>query len=253
METAKKNIEIPLEFRTACLLNNVGMDEVLQAFVDHVSVYCFMGGGPLKAYSNATATLSSYNDKNSNSSQKPKTSMYKPKTKSALALKAIKQLIALSMDKSKTERVKLKGSRKLVDMLYRSVEQYTKCPEHLFLDVDIKVVFPKEFRLVCEIYATNAEEFISYFMESISLAQLRAHVALNVQLDNHPLFFLVHILETDYLKHGAVPLTEAMMDYIDEVQQLDAKYVMVRNLEKRIECYREFHFGHYQQLLDERG
>ena len=53
-------IDVPLEFKVACTVYRQNMREVVQIFVNHVSMYDSLTGEYSKGFSEATMTVSSY-------------------------------------------------------------------------------------------------------------------------------------------------------------------------------------------------
>jgi len=61
MKRIKYNIiDVPLEFKVACTVYRQSIQEVLQIFVDHVSMYDSLTGEYSKGFSEATMFISSY-------------------------------------------------------------------------------------------------------------------------------------------------------------------------------------------------
>jgi hypothetical protein len=53
-------IEVPLEFKVACTVYRLNIQQVLQIFVDYASIYDSLTGEYSEGFSEATRTISSY-------------------------------------------------------------------------------------------------------------------------------------------------------------------------------------------------
>ncbi|WP_113663254.1 hypothetical protein [Pedobacter nanyangensis] len=250
-------IEIPLEFRVACTLLNLEISGVLQSFIDHVSVYCFLGGGPLDGYSEATSFITDLNleqlpTENGNGKS---AEMGAINTAFSLpALKVLRQLVALGTSNVGSEQQRHQRSIALVEKLYGYRKDYQSSPDRLFLEDGACLVFGKDFRIICELYAVDGLSYLQYFMSCISLAEFRAQVALKRQFESMPqLFVFDYISRNRDEQSKIIPLTEAIDLYITELQKLNARHFIVRDLKKRTECYREFFLSHYYNILKEKG
>ena len=59
MIATKNNlIEIPIEFKVACTIDKVNIQEVLQIFIDHVTIYDSISAEYSEGFSEATRTIS---------------------------------------------------------------------------------------------------------------------------------------------------------------------------------------------------
>lgn len=246
-----QSLEMPMDFRVACTLYSFDPMEVLQAFIDHVSVYCFMGGGPLDGYCEATSIIT---DMKPVDSVKLFTGEIIGIGYNMAAARTIRELGALCISTKDSEYNKYQSSRGLVDTLFKCRAEYRRCPEYIFVGDGLKLVFSKDYRILCELHSTDAIKYLECFMSDISIADIRAKISLKIPLESMAQLFFFDYLNNkrDYLEIIA-PLTEATELYIKELQKLNAKHFIVRNLQKRTELYREFFLTHYNNILKEKG
>jgi hypothetical protein len=243
-------LEIPLEFRIACLLNNFKIQDVLQAYINHVSFFCTLYNSKLSGFSEATYITSEYSVGNKDNQQQ--TDEDKPAINRMVAVKYIRQMVALSLKTQFTETIRLKQSKKMVNKLFSAIESFKYCPEKLYIDEESIIVFTKDFRIICEIHNIYPKAYLEHFMNKVSWAEAHARVDLDADtMDSGLLFFIKLTNGLGNLKRQEIEITDAVLEYIDEAEQLRAKHYLVRNLEQRIAIYREFFLEHYNRIINQ--
>lgn len=246
-------LNISTEFRIACVLNNLEMQQVLQIFIDHVSFYFSLCEGYLPGYTEATRVISEFSvrkDKNSQTQIDKNLSAGRSSTwNREMSIKYIRQLIKLAYTSSSTESVKHKKSLNIVNKLFNAMGNLQVCPECIYLDEHRKLIFNSDFRIICEMHNISPKFYLEYFMARISLAEIQARISLNAPTDNGAMTIFFKILNgLGGIHWEKLTVTEEMVNYIDAVQQLNAAHYIIRNLEKRISVYREFYLYHYNQI-----
>jgi hypothetical protein len=257
MDTAKTmRLEIPDEFKIACVVNNLKPAEALQVFINHVSFFQTLNSGYLTGFQEASLVMSEYSVKmnlNGNDLQlKRITDMEGPEFHQAKSVKHIRQLIALTFHRKDSESVKHRKSIPIVKGLFKSIQHFKFCPEKIYLNATQQLVFNNDFRIICELYQIYPKCYLEYFMNKISLAETNARLDLNIEVQCNAMAFFFRMvnglgqLNTQKIKPG-----EAILEYIDEIQQLPAKSFIIRNLDERIALYSEFYKSHYRKITKE--
>lgn len=250
MNNSNELLEIPLEFRIACLLNNFSIQDVLQAYVDHVSFFCTLYNSNLPGFSEATYITSEYSVGNKGNRQQ--TDDDKPAINRLVAVKYVRQMVALSLKTQLTETVRFKQSKKMVNKLFSAIASFKYCPKKLYINEESMLIFTKDFRIICEIHSVYPKAYLEHFMNKVSWAEAHARVDLNADtMDSGLLFFIKLTNGLGNLKREEIEITDAVLEYIDEAEQLRSKHYLVRNLEQRIAIYREFFSEHYNRIINQ--
>lgn len=168
------------------------------------------------------------------------------------SVKYVRQLIELTFHRRDSESVKHRKSIPIVKNLFKSIQCFKFCPEKIYLNETQPLLFSNDFRIICELYQIYPKCYLEYFMNKISLAETNARLDLNIEVQcNAMAFFFRMVNGLGQLNTKKVKPAEAILDYIDEIQQLPAKSFIIRNLDERIALYREFYKSHYQKITKE--
>lgn len=249
-------LEIPDEFKIACVVNNLKIAEVLQVFINHVSFFQTLNSGCLTGFQEASLVMSEYSVKTKlsgkNSKLKSITDIEGPEFHREKSVKYIRQLIALTFHSKDSESVKHRKSIPIVKDLFKSIQGFKFCPEKICLNETEQLVFNNDFRIICELYQIYPKCYLEYFMNKISLAETNARLDLNIEVQCNAMAFFFRVVNgLGQLNNKAIKPGDAILNYIDEIQQLPAKSFIIRNLDERIALYSEFYQSHYQKISKE--
>ncbi|MES2063076.1 MAG: hypothetical protein V4456_14210 [Bacteroidota bacterium] len=243
--TVQRNdiINIPLEFKLACLVEGFSEQAVLQAFIDHISFYAVLGSGYIKGYREATSALKELNFTNSKG-QASEAFANNREIASQCTIEILKIGIQTGNAKAKKNR-----SRKYIKKLFDTMER-TYSTDKLYLAEESVLVFNEDFQVLCEFFNRYPKEYLEYFMSKIDLADHLARIGLNKLIVNGSMAFFAMLMGgfiKDNIRNLAKPATELQIEFIDELQQLHAKNFIVRNVEKRRVIYHNFFYNYYNK------
>lgn len=240
-----KVLTIPLDFKIACIVYQLKPENVLQSFVNHVSLFMSLSSGYLKGYREATNTLAEYSINNVVREGSPAIT----ENNRDLTIKLIKSIISIGQKKGISQEQKRKRCIPIVKQLNNSLNhQLTK--KNFYLSEDFALNLSDDFRIRCEMHQHTPKEFLEYFMSKISLADRDARVSLN-KVNENPALGFFELMTYGLTRNIKDKLSnpEAMQDFIDEFQRIPYDLFIVRDLEKRRKALEEFYLKHYNELI----
>ena len=224
-------VAIPLEFKIACEIIKVDIHKILQAFIDHVSFLQLYSDRYVERYSEASIVIISYikgkeqllGDFNSFHHLTPCEREVMDKIISIIQAKDYSE--AKQRNKAAACVKRFDG---MIDGEYIDSDK-VKIQEHAELSLT------RDFRLTCQLYHVFAFEYLEYFMNNISLAEMIAMESLGIQIvDPAQLFFIslfnkkrlldVMTLETGFLKSFVL-----LREECSKVDSLDDRIILFKS------------------------
>lgn len=170
--TAQK-IVIPTDFRVACSIYKLDIAEVLQIFIDHVTVYDLINPTYHEGFSEACHCViwcaKKKKQKNINSK-----AMRKCASVFGANIRQIEILVAMKRRGWKTA-TKRSYTRPFVDSIFNAMERIHTPSDVIYLDEFSTLKLSKDFCVLCEGHNCYPKEILEYFMGYISLSDARAH------------------------------------------------------------------------------
>ena len=241
-----QQITIPLEFSVACAIYKMEIAEVLQVFINHVTLYDTMSGVYSKGFSEATGTITSYiRAKRKRTTQSKAMRNCRP-----LVISCLSNIKVLTTKKTGLTIVKRKKTRPLVNMIFEAMEQVYTISDTLYLAEYSTIKLSKDFCILCEAHNCYPKEFLEHFMGKISLADAHAHKGLKVVYDNYTFSFFLSI--TDGFGRDTTEmfdLTDYELDFYERMEELHLELYIIRDLQERATILRDFYLSHYQAII----
>lgn len=204
------SIVVPLEFKVACTINKLNIQQVLQIFMDHVSLYDSLTNEYSEGFTEATKAVSIY-VLSKEKQRKPSKSFDKCKDLAINCISGIIQLI--KMKEGSLEERRMKSSPQITS-LYKSMVRYYTPVDRIHLDEDLSISLSRDFCIACEMHSCYPKELLEYFMSRISLADEHARLGLKLLEQNHPYALFLRISEGFENDVTKVPeLTDLEMDF----------------------------------------
>lgn len=166
MKRPKSNsVNIPLDFTIACMVNKIKVPEVLQIFIDHVSLYDAMNKEYSEGFTEAIRVISTYVlSKNKNS----KVSMAFRKCEDD-AINCLLSIMKLTRAPEGSNNENRMIAQSHIDHLFTSMERVYTPFDSLYIDEYSSIHLSKDFCILCEMHNCYPQEYIEHFMREIPL------------------------------------------------------------------------------------
>lgn len=242
-EERNEQLNIPMDFKMACTIYNFQIHKVLQCFIDHVSFYESLSNRTNGAYSDATSAVVSYP---ANEENIPHLVEIRE-----IILKCVGELVSLTLQTEIDEDNKREKSIPIVSRLYKSIPSVKVKSIHLQLEKGHILMLSADFCIFCELHNCVPAQLLEHFMEKISLAETSAGIGLKVPEASPAMMFFTR-LSKGYcnISPGELPHSELQYDFVDAVQEMHLKAVLIRDFDKRRELYQELYYTHYLKLIE---
>jgi hypothetical protein len=246
MQKVKYNlIYIPLEFKVACTVYRQKIQEVLQIFVDHVSIYDSLTGEYSQGFAEATRTISSYSASNVKRNDRSKAFV---KCKD-VAITCLNNIFKQARNPKGKASAKRKRCLHFVDALYQVMERPHCSSEIIYLDENSPIKLTKDFCILCELNNSYPKEFLEYFMGRISVAESQAMVGLKIIEHNFTYDFFLDIAK-GFGRNIAdeSDLTDMEIAFYDRMEEMRLEIYNVRDRNERTEILRDFYLSHHRSM-----
>ena len=238
-------IAVPLEFKVACTIYKVTIQEVLQVFIDHITLYDSICLDYSEGFYEATRTIFDFII----------AKQRKPKQSSSLsacrdmAVNCTKKIIALAKKKTGEHYEKRKDSQLYVTSIYMMMEHNYAPTDLIYLDENTTLRLSKDFCVICELNSCYPKEFLEDFMNRVSLADCHARQALKIKNPNIAMCLFMKIAN-GFARDNSVmlQLRELELDFYQRMEEMRLELYIIRNLQERTAALQDFYFSHYQQM-----
>jgi hypothetical protein len=246
MKTNKNQIiDIPLEFKVACTVFKLDIQNVLQLFVDHTSVYDSLTDAYSRGFSEATRTISNYAR---SKVKRHKTSIAFLKCKE-IAITSISAIVKQVKNPKGEAIAKRKACTFYVNALYQVMERIHTPSKIIYLDENSPINLTKDFCVLCELHNCYPKEYLEYFMSKISIAEAQASVSLNIKEQNFTYDFFLDIAK-GFGRNASdvVELTDMETEFYEQMEKMRLEIYNIRDLKERTEILRDFYLSHYLRM-----
>ncbi len=244
----KKNepIVIPMEFKVACSLYKIDVAEVLQVFVDHVTVYDIINKTYHEGFSEACHCLIfCYRRK-----KKPRILSTGMRKCRKLFLRNMGQIEILAHMKRRGWKTTTKRSytRCFVENIFNAMERRYTPSDMIYVDEYSALKISKDFCVLCEVYDCYPKEFLEYFMGYISVADADVGFGLKGYSNFVHTFFLKIANGLGRNPHIRIELTDWEIDFYDRLEELRLEVYIIRDIQRKVDTLRDFYRIHYQTM-----
>ncbi|WP_158799429.1 hypothetical protein [Pedobacter sp. L105] len=244
----KKNqlINIPLEFKVACSLYKIDVAEVLQIFIDHVTVYDFMNPDYHQGFTEASHSLI-FCIKKKGQTRIRSSAMKKCKELFFRSIHQIEILVRLKKRGWKTA-TKRNYTRYFVENIFNAMERLHAPSDILYLDEYTTLKLSKDFCVLCELYDCYPKEFLEYFMGYISVAD--AHACDRIKGYTNFIYSFFFLIANGFGRSSniRIELLDWELDFYERMEELRLEVYIIRDLQKRADTLRDFYVIHYQTM-----
>jgi len=240
-------ITIPLEFKIACLIYKLDMAQVLQIFIDHVTLYDKICRKYNRGFSEASETFIRYII----SKGKPRANSKAMRHCKSLFDENIHQIAILAHMKRKGWKASTRRSytRCFVRNIFESMERLHTPADLVYLDEFSSLKLSMDFCILCEIHNCFPKECLEYFMGQISLARAHAHKGLKIPSNNFIFTFFQDVANGfGRDASGLIDLSESEIDFYEKMDEIRLALYVVRDLEERTAILGKYYLSHYQNM-----
>lgn len=242
MITVNKSVKLPETFRIACKIHRYSHTEVLQSFIDHVSMYDLLAPPTAAPASLAGEVIDAYYGK------------MKPKFRDALDGKIsadyLRKHVQIIWWSKLAEKEKKRKCRPLTNAWYKALNLPETKTTKLQLNEEITLSLSREFRLVCRVFHFDPARVLYYFMEGISLPRLKALSVVKKQISDPALGFFIRLADklNKKYKDRHFPAADVYHKYLDKLQKLDRRQLIEADMKKREQAYTKLYTAWYKEL-----
>ncbi|WP_158800216.1 hypothetical protein [Pedobacter sp. L105] len=238
-------INVPLDFKVACAIYKLDMQEVLQIFIDHITLYDSICREYNEGFSEATRTVSEYV-----LAKKTKFSEGKAFLNCRdLAVENVQKIIELAKKQSGKAQSKRKISKIYVNRLFRMMNPVYISSDRIYLDEDNVLLLNPDFCVICELHNCYPKQILENFMGRISLAESIAKKGLKLSVYNLAMDLFMKFTNGFARKSTVIlHLTDMEIDFYERMEEIRLEIYIVRSLKERIAILQDFYFSHYQNL-----
>lgn len=242
-----QQITVPLDFKVACGFYKIDIAEVLQIFIDHVTIYDTINKSYHEGFSEASHAIVYYVKAKASKTIKSKAI----KKCWRLVEQNIKQIVILAEMRKKGWKTTTKRgyTRCFVENIFKSMERLHTPSDILYLDEFSTLRLSKDFCVLCELHNCYPKEFLEYFMGRISLADAHAHLQLKKWYGNFIFDFLFKIADGFGRDTTSIPsLNDVELHFYQRVKQLRLELYIIQDLKERAAILRDFYLSHYRTM-----
>ena len=239
-----KLIVIPLEFKIACTIYKLDIQEVLQIFINHVTLYDAICPFYNEGFSEATRPINIYVRSKRRKVNESKALLHC----NDLAVDSIKGIVELAKKKTGQCRVKRKKSLFYVDSLHQIMKRTYVPSDTIYLDENTPLQLTKDFSVLCELHNRYPKEYLEHFMSMVSLADFHARMGLNIPQTNLLMVLFMKIANGfDRDSSEILHLSDMELDFYERMDELRLEIYNIRDLAERTAILKDFYLSYYQQ------
>lgn len=239
-------IVIPLDFKVACSIYKVEIVDVLQIFIDHVTVYDTINQTYHEGFSEACHAIIWYIKKN----KKPLVESKAMKKCREVFEENLHQIMILAKMKRRGWKTTVKRSytRCFVDTIFETMDRIHTPSDILYLDEFSTLKLSKDFCVLCEAYNCYPKEFLEYFMGYISLAD--ADACRGIKGYRNFIFEFFFKIGNGFGRDTPLEfdLTDDELDFYHRMQEVKLEVYIIPDLLERTEMLRSFYLSYYQTI-----
>jgi len=250
METKTNNhvITIPLEFRIACSLYKLNPREVMQIFIDHATVYDWVSEDYSEGFTEASNTIGSYIV----DARRILSGCHCYRHCLDSAAITYSGIYDLAQRKKGYAKAKRRKSLTYIDELYATMQRVYTCSDTFYVEKHITLELSKNFIVLCELNNCYPAEYLEYFMNQISIAQMEAKTGLELLYDNFTMaFFMKIVMGFGLADDDMTDYNEEDIIFLLELEDLRAECYHIDSLEERVAVFKEFCQKRYDQIVNQ--
>lgn len=164
-------------------------------------------------------------------------------------LRILKQLLKMATNRNYSVSVRRNKGKVLVNKMFSLLSTGLELKDFIYYNEDIKIRLGRDFLLMTLINQFSPIELLNAMMKNISYATLAARQHLKEEIFNPAGSFFVRVMDSyGNLQDTKYLNSRAFKEFLWDVQEFRPRYFFYRNLEDRIEVYRERLEENFQQI-----
>jgi len=233
-------VTVPLEFKVACSLYKISLQEAVQTFINYCTIYQALNPSYIRLYSEALETIFRYLDQ-----KRPGTNAVVDQGHEIQG--CLLAILEDVVENGANERVAKKEIAKHVNKLIKSTPgNYYPKSRKLYLDEETPLELTKDFCAMCELYECHPAEILEYYMSMISLADLDARRDLRIKEDNCSMYFFMTTLYNYLKQHQELLKMNVEEDaFMQELEEYRLHLYHIKNFAHHRALLKKFYQDHY--------
>ena len=240
----KKNpnlITVPLEFKVACTIYHITIQEALQIFIYYCTLYNALNSRYNQYFDEANETIFRYLDMKRSGTQ----FIIREEDEVQQCILAIVEEAA---DCGYDFVLGRRRSTKYVNRLFKLLgRKFYPGSRTLYLDEETPLQLSKDFCVICELYGCHPAEFLEHYMNMISIADAETRLDMNLQNYNCSMHFFTdttNIFLDDHQERLTIMPEES--DFLQQAGELRLYLYTIRNFPQRKALLQKFYQEYYQ-------
>ncbi|HEY0177959.1 MAG TPA: hypothetical protein VGC08_16365 [Pedobacter sp.] len=240
-----KLIIIPLEFKIACTICKLNIQEVLQTFINHVTIYDTICPWYNEGFSEASRTISAYIKSRKRKFRESKALLHCDDQ----AVNCLNGILGLARKETGNPHVKRKKSLPHVNSMFKMMKRTYALSDILYLDENTSLHLTKDFCVLCELHNCYPKVFLEYFMSMISMADYHAKKGLKITEENLTVDLFMKIAN-GFARDTSqtLRLTDMELEFYERMEELRLQLYNIKDLAERTAILKDFYLSHYHQM-----
>jgi len=236
-------LTVPLEFKIACFMYKISLQEALQIFINYCTMYDAFKPTYSRLYSEALETIFRYLDM-----KRPGTAVIADHGHEIQG--CLLTILADVVENGLNESLAKKEVAKQVDKLMKSTSgTYYPKSRKLYLDEETSLRLTKDFCAMCELYECQPAEILNYYMSMISVADMETRGDLKMREDNCSMFFFIGTVFNYLLKNThLLDLTDEEEEFKQEAHEFRMYLYHIKNFPHRRALLKKFYQDQYYSI-----
>lgn len=247
MKVETEFIDVPRDFKVSCELIGVGVPDFLQLIVNQFS-YAHIHMHDTSEYDMATKALLEADRSLGEKEIIPATHL--SENEKERIVKLVRQVLKTSINRNYSFPARRNKVKVLVGKMLPIYAKGLHVKRVVYYDEETKITLNNDFLMMSLIHQRSPIELLNAMMTQVSYGEFLARYHLKQEERNPSLSFFMRVMDgygdiQDKAYLNSYPFKEF---FLWDVQEFRARYFFYRNLEDRIDLYRERLEEIYQQI-----
>ncbi|MFC3196041.1 hypothetical protein ACFOET_00310 [Parapedobacter deserti] len=240
-------IDVPRDFKVSCELVGIAVPDFLQLIINHFS-YAHIHMHDTSEYDMATKAFLEADRSLVEKEVKP--AKHLSTDQQERFLKLFQQVLKTTMNRNYSFSARRNKVKVLAGKMLEIYAKGLDVKRVIYYDEETKINLSSEFLLMSLIYHRTPTELLNAMMKRVSYAEFFARYHLKQEEHNPAMSFFIRVLDgygniQDSTYLSSVPFKEF---FLWDTQEFRTRYFFYRNLEDRIDAYRERLEENYQRI-----
>ena len=247
MKVETEFIDVPRDFKVSCELIGVAVPDFLQLIVNQFS-YAHIHMHDTSEYDMATKAFLEANRSLGEKEIIPATHL--SENEKERIVKLFRQVLKTSINRNYSFSARRNKVKVLVGKILPIYAKWQNVKRVVYYDEETKITLKNDFLMISLIHQRSPTELLNAMMKRVSYAEFAARYDLKQEEHNPAISFFIRVMDgygdiQDRADLNSHPFKEF---FLWDLQEFRTRYFFYRNLEDRIDVYRERLEEIYEQI-----